>query len=69
MTYTNSSDFRSHAPIGQAHGGKRFGTRLSAACVRIKDAVGGFYIQRSVGIEAIGAVILVAVFALVRAVQ
>jgi hypothetical protein len=31
--------------------------------------VGGFYLHRGVGIEAIGAAILLAVFALVRAIQ
>lgn len=69
MTNTNNADSRSHGPIQQAHNGKTAITRLAAAYSHIKDAVGGFYIQRGVGIEAIGAVILVAVFALVRVFQ
>jgi hypothetical protein len=65
----NSADFRSHGQIQQARGSKKFVPRVLAAYGHIRDAVGGFYLHRGVGIEAIGAVILLAVFALVRAIQ
>jgi hypothetical protein len=68
-TDANSADFRRHGLIQQAHDGKKLITRATLAYNRIKDTVSEFYIQRGVGIEAIGALILVAVFAVVRVFQ
>jgi hypothetical protein len=65
----NSADFRSHGLIQQAHGGKTLITRATLAYNGIKDTVSEFYIQRGIGIEAIGALILVAVFAVMRVFQ
>lgn len=44
-----------------------FKLKLIASYARIKDLASGFYIQRGIGIEAIAMLILVAVFATVRA--
>jgi len=68
-TDTNSADFRSHGAINQAHDGKTFIARLKAFYSRIKDAVSGFYIHRGIGLDSIAMLILVAVFAVVRAFQ
>ncbi len=62
----NSADSRSHGPIQQALDGKTIITRLTAAYACIKDTFTGFYLERGIGIEAIGTLILVAVFAVVR---
>ena len=61
----NSADSRSHGPIQQALDGNKT-TWLTVAYRRIKDAVGGFYLDRGIGIEAIFAVIMLTTFALVR---
>ncbi len=66
MTDSNNEDFRSHRPIQQAPDGKTFITRLTLAYRRIRDTFTGFYLERGIGIEAIGTLILVAVFAVVR---
>ena len=67
-TDTNSADFRSHGPIQQALDGNKT-TWLTAAFTRIKDGLTGFYLERGIGIEAIAALIMLAVFAVVRAFQ
>ena len=66
-TDTNSADFRSHGAIQQAHDGKSFIARHKAFYSRIKDAVSGIYIHRGIGLDSIAMLILVAVFAVVRA--
>jgi len=68
-TDTNKADFRNLKPIPQAHAGKQIITRLKTAHARIKDRVSGFYLERGVGIQAIVAVITLAAFAMVRAMQ
>jgi hypothetical protein len=67
-TGTNSADFRSHGPIQQALDGNKT-TWLTAAFTRIKDVLTGFYLDRGIGIEAIFAVIMLAVFVTVRVFQ
>ena len=68
-TDTNSAEFRSHGAIQQAHHCKTLFARLKAIYSRIKDTVSGFYLDRGFGIEAIAALILVAIFATVRGMQ
>jgi hypothetical protein len=46
-----------------------FKSKLIAGFTRIKDAVGGFYLDRGIGIEAIFAVIMLAVFVTARVFQ
>jgi len=68
-TDTNNADFRNLKPIQQAHNGKEIITRLKTAHTRIKDRVSGFYLERGIGIQATIAVITLAAFAMVRAMQ
>lgn len=68
-TDTNSANFRTDGAIQQAHDSKTFFARLKTVYSHIKDAVSGFYIQRSIGLDSIAMLILVAVFAVVRAFQ
>jgi hypothetical protein len=67
-TNTNSADSRSHGPIQQALDGNKT-TWLTAAFTRIKDVLTGFYLDRGIGIEAVAAVVMLAVFVTVRVFQ
>ncbi len=67
-THTNSADFRSHVQIQQALDGNKT-TWLTVAYRRIKDGLTGFYLDRGIGIEAIFAVIMLAIFVTVRVFQ
>jgi hypothetical protein len=46
-----------------------FKSKVIAVCSRTKDAMGGFYVNRGIGIEAIFAVIMLAVFVTARVFQ
>jgi hypothetical protein len=68
MTDHNSADSRSHRPIQQVLDGNKT-TRLTLAYTRIKDVLTGFYLDRAISLEAIAALIMLAVFVTVRAFQ
>jgi hypothetical protein len=67
-TNTNNADSRSQGPIQQALDGNKT-IRLMAIYTRIKDGLTGFYLDRAISLEAIAALIMLAVFVTVRVFQ
>ena len=64
-----TADGQVNNPQNTTNYSAEFKSKLIAIYTRIKDAVGGFYLDRGIGIEAVAALIMLATFATVRAFQ